>query len=97
MHQTNSQSGRKPTDYLFNLTVATVLGQVGCLVFVIIFVSMIAGLLLDRLFDTRPLFTILLAVGSAPAMFIAVLWVVKRATPRINPLPKESSKSNQEV
>ena len=97
MQQTNNQPDKQPIEQIFNPTVAIVLGQVGCVVFFIIFISIVVGLLLDKVLDTRPLFTILLAVGSAPAMFISVLWVVRRAAPRLNPAPRGGAKTNQEV
>ena len=84
MQQTSDQPEGKRTPSLINSTALIVLGQVGCLVFLVIFLSMVVGLLLDKYFDTRPLFTILLSVGSAPLLFFLVLLVVKRAAPRLN-------------
>jgi uncharacterized membrane protein len=89
-------SAGKPASSVINLTVITVAGQAGCLTLVIIFLALIAGLWLDARLDTRPLFTILLMVGSAPITFIAILWVVKRAIPRIKSEAELSSKPNQE-
>lgn len=53
------------TDSIYML-VAGVLGQVGCLLTVTIGVSLVAGLLLDQVLDTRPLFTSLLIIVSIP-------------------------------
>ena len=50
----------------FNTILATVVGQVGCLTPIILLGALFVGLWLDRQFETKPLFTILFIVGSAP-------------------------------
>ncbi len=45
---------------------AGIIGQIGCLTIIIIGLALGAGLLLDRVFETRPVFTILALVGSVP-------------------------------
>lgn len=69
----------------FNAAVISVALQVGCLTLVIIFAALLLGLFLDQTFDTRPLFTILLLVGSMPATWIAVFWSVNRAKKKLKP------------
>ena len=44
-----------------------VLAQVGLLTAGVIMVAVVGGILLDRVLNTRPLFTVLLLVGSFPA------------------------------
>ncbi len=52
---------------------ASVVGQVGCLVIVLVGLALGGGLLLDRLLNTRPIFTVLLMVGSVPvALYLTV-------------------------
>jgi hypothetical protein len=97
MHQTGKQSVKSPPAYLFNSSSLIILGGVGCLVFLIIVVSLIAGLLVDRLFDTRPLFTLIFLIGSAPVTFFIVFWVVKRAARRLNLVSKDDKSTIQEV
>lgn len=53
--------------------------RVGLLTFIVIFASLIGGLLLDRLFNTLPLFTIVLLVISMPITWVLVFMVVNRA------------------
>lgn len=77
----------------FNAAVITVALQVGCLTLVIIFAALILGLFLDQTLDTRPLFTILLLVGSMPATWIAVFWSVNRAKKKLNPPIKSKETS----
>lgn len=45
---------------------ASVVGQVGCMVVFLIFIALGVGMLLDKLLGTTALFTILLMVGSVP-------------------------------
>lgn len=52
---------------------ATVVGQVGCLVVIIIGLAMGAGVLLDRFLGTRAIFTVIMMVGSVPvALYLTV-------------------------
>jgi len=57
--------------------------RVGLLTFIVIFASLFGGLLLDRLFDTLPLFTIVLLVISMPITWVLVFMVVNRAKNRL--------------
>lgn len=45
---------------------AGIIGQIGCLTVIIIAVAFGAGILLDRLLDTKPIFTLLAVIGSVP-------------------------------
>jgi F0F1-type ATP synthase assembly protein I len=86
-------SDKNRQQYVYNLTLAAVAGQVGCLTLVIIFGALIAGLWLDRSFETKPLFTILLMVASMPVTLYLMFRVVQGATNRIKPV---SNKKNDE-
>ena len=67
----------------FNTILATVVGQVGCLTPVILLGALFAGLWLDRQFDTKPLFTILFIVGSAPVSVFVLYRIVRMATAKL--------------
>lgn len=67
----------------FNTILATVVGQVGCFTPVIILGALFAGLWLDRQFETKPLFTILFIVGSAPVSVFVLYRIVRAATNRL--------------
>ena len=71
------------SDNRFNTILMTVIGQVGCLTPVIILVALFAGLWLDRQFETKPLFTILFIVGSAPVSIFSLYKIVKGATTKL--------------
>ena len=82
--------------YVYNLTMAAVAGQVGCLTLVIIFGALIGGLWLDRSFATKPLFTILFMVASMPVTLYVMFRVVQGATGRIRPVIKKKNHENLE-
>jgi hypothetical protein len=67
------------------MTLAAVAGQVGCLTIVFIGAALLAGMWLDNLLDTRPLFIVGLLLASVPVTLIAMFWVVRQATSRIKP------------
>jgi F0F1-type ATP synthase assembly protein I len=68
----------------FNTIIMTVIGQVGCITPVIILAALFTGLWLDRQFETKPLFTILFIVGSAPISIFALYQIVRKATTKLN-------------
>lgn len=84
----------KPARYAYNLTLAAVAGQVGCITVVFIALALLAGLWLDNQFGTRPLFLVGLLLASVPVTLITMFWVVRQATSRIeneNASPKQES------
>jgi len=85
MSQPENQ-GKERFQYAMNLTLASIAGQVGCLTLVIIFVALFAGLWLDNYLDTKPLFTIVLLIGSVPVTLFLMFRVVRAATSRIKPV-----------
>ncbi len=97
-----SQIGDQPKEdrgrYAFNLTLAAVAGQVGCLTLVVIFIALFGGLWLDNRFQTRPLFTLILLIGSVPVTLVAMVWVVRQATSRIkSDEPRKDDSSLEEA
>jgi F0F1-type ATP synthase assembly protein I len=67
----------------FNTILVSVVGQVGCLTPIILLGALFIGLWLDRQFETRPLFTILFIVGSAPISVFVLYRVVRSATAKL--------------
>jgi len=69
---------------------------------VVIFAALFVGLWLDRTFDSKPLFTLGLMIGSVPVTLFIMFRIVKMATSQIKPVdknpasdttPKEDAKS----
>lgn len=78
----------------FNTILATVVGQVGCLTPLILLGALFAGLWLDRQFETKPLFTILFIVGSAPVSVFVLYRIVRMATAKLK--TDDQDKSTEE-
>ncbi|OQX65563.1 MAG: hypothetical protein B5M51_00420 [Anaerolinea sp. 4484_236] len=95
MSQSEKQ-GKKNLQYAYNLTLASIAGQVGCLTLIIIFVALFGGLWLDKTMDTKPLFTIILLIGSVPVTLFLMFRVVKTATSRIKPIEKEETPEEEQ-
>jgi F0F1-type ATP synthase assembly protein I len=68
--------------------IASLVAQTGCLVLVAVFVFLGAGIGLDRLLHTKPLFTLLLLVGSMPLTMYVLYRITLRTAARILP-PEE--------
>jgi len=68
----------------------TVLAQVGILSLVVVIGALIAGIALDRLLETRPLFTVLLMLASFPVLMYGIYRVAMRAVARIKPTRRDS-------
>jgi len=83
------KQGKNNLQYAYNLTLASIAGQVGCLTLIIIFAALFAGLWLDGRMDSKPIFTIGLLVGSVPVTLFLMFRVVKSATKRIKPIEKK--------
>jgi F0F1-type ATP synthase assembly protein I len=83
----------------FNTILATVVGQVGCLTPVILLGALFAGLWLDRQFETKPLFTIIFIIGSAPVSVFVLYRIVRTATAKLktdNQVENSEEEANRE-
>ena len=82
-----------------NALLASVVGQVGCLIVFIVFIALGVGMALDRLLGTTALFTILLMVGSVPvALYFTVrlsLTAVNRAQIKIEESETEETEAQE--
>lgn len=79
------------------ITLAGIIGQVGCLTLAVIAVALIAGLWLDSQFDTKPLFVLALVLGSVPLTLFLMFRVVLSLAPKIQlSMDQVMGKSNEE-
>ncbi len=67
--------------------IAGLFAQSGCLVFGIVLGAVLGGLVLDRLLNTRPLFTLLLVIGSAPVTLFFLYRFAMRTLAKAPPPP----------
>lgn len=77
---TQSQKDRRST---LNTVVIVMVGQIGCLTLVVILASLFAGLWLDRVFDTKPLFTLILMLAGIPISVILMLALARKSIARL--------------
>lgn len=84
----NNGKGRH---YALNLTIIGVFGQVGFLTLFIIVAALLGGLWLDKMFDSKPMFTVVLMIASVPVSLVLMYKVVMWATSRIKPDDKKTS------
>jgi F0F1-type ATP synthase assembly protein I len=85
-----NQSDNKLQDEFRTAVMMTVVWVAG-LTLVIIFVALFAGILLDRLLNSKPLFTVVLTIASIPVTIYATFRVVKSATNRIQASAKKEN------
>lgn len=64
-------------------SLASVLGQVGCITLLLVAVALAGGLWLDDRLGTRPLITVVLVLGSVPVTMFLIVRIVLRTTARL--------------
>ena len=96
MSPANDQSRVKQNEVNQSLVVGAVAGQAGCLTIIIVLAALFIGLWLDGYFGTKPLFTIVLVIGSIPITLVALFWVVRRVTSRYMPIKDDKIPAGQE-
>ena len=86
MSQSNQPSEpTKGKQTVNNIALYSVGAQVGCATLLIVFLAVFIGIGLDKVLDTKPLFTIMFVLGSAPLSLFLTFWIAKRAVNNINP------------
>ena len=89
-----NQMGNKQQDEFRTAVIMTVV-WVAALTLSIIFVALFAGILLDRLLNSKPLFTIILTLASIPVTIYTTFRVVKAASSRIKPDSKKQDSEEE--
>lgn len=75
----SEQKGR----YILNTLLVVMIGQVGCLTLVVIMASVFLGLWLDGMFDTKPVFTLILLFAGIPVSVLLMLFVSRRTLAKL--------------
>ena len=96
MSPSNNQSEKNRAQYVFNLTLAAVAAQVGCLTLLIVLAALFGGLWLDNRFQTKPMLTVALVVLSVPITLVVMFWIVRKATSRLQVNTEKESGNLQE-
>jgi F0F1-type ATP synthase assembly protein I len=86
MSQSNTPAEpSKKSQTVNNFALYSVGGEVGCASLIIILLAVFAGIALDKLLGTKPLFTIGLTLGSAPLSLYISYKLAIRAVKNVNP------------
>ena len=88
-----AQSEKKGRSIL-NTLLIVMIGQVGCLTLIIILASVFAGLWLDNLFGTKPVFTLVLLLAGIPVSVILMLVVARRTLARLKEQAEKEKNSD---
>ena len=91
MPEDNEKTRKRNT---YNLMIAALAGQVGCLTLVIIIAAVLGGISLDSQLGTKPWFTIGLLVASVPISLLLMLFIARKTVAKIK--TDQSLKSNEE-
>jgi F0F1-type ATP synthase assembly protein I len=73
----------------------TVGGQVGCVTLIIVFGALFAGIGIDKLFGTKPIFTLILTLGSAPLSLFITYRLAMRAVRSVTPSKPAEQQPNR--
>jgi F0F1-type ATP synthase assembly protein I len=73
-----------------NLVIAALAGQVGILTLIIVLGAVFGGLALDKLYGTKPWFTVGLLVVSIPISIFVMVFLVRKAVSRIKTIKDEN-------
>ena len=88
------QSDNNPRNILNTLLIVLV-GQVGCLTTVIVLASVFGGLWLDKIFGTKPLFTLILLIAGIPISVLLMIFISRRTLARMKLQSASKSNSNE--
>lgn len=86
------------TQYAINMGLAGFAGTVGVVTIVIVIVALVGGLFLDNQLHTKPLFTILILLGSVPVTIFVMFRLALGAVGKMNlsqPTQKKEEKSGE--
>lgn len=86
----SEQKGRS----ILNTLLIVLIGQVGCLTLVIILASVFGGLWLDKMFGTKPVFTLVLLLAGIPVSVFVMLTVARRTLARLKDQAESESKTS---
>ena len=86
----SEQKGRS----ILNTLLIVLIGQVGCLTLVIILASVFGGLWLDKMFGTKPVFTLALLLAGIPVSVFVMLSVARKTLARLKDKEENESKTS---
>jgi MFS-type transporter involved in bile tolerance (Atg22 family) len=89
----DGDKGKQPWQHLINMTVISILSQVGCVTFVISLIALLGGLWLDNLLGTRPILTMIFVAISMPVVMYTIYKITMAGTRHLKTF--DSGKDNK--
>jgi F0F1-type ATP synthase assembly protein I len=80
----------------FSMALAGVLGMGGLVTLGIVILALLGGLWLDRTMNTKPLFTLLLMIASAPISIFVMYRVAMNSIAKMTPPAKKTEGDTQD-
>ena len=87
-----AQSDENRRNSMVSTLLIVVIGQVGCLTLAVILASVFGGLWLDKIFDTKPVFTLALLFAGIPVSVFVMLTVARKTLARLKDKAENESK-----
>jgi len=79
---------------ILNTLLIVMIGQVGCLTLVIILASVFGGLWLDKTFNTKPVFTLVLLLAGIPVSVFVMLALARKTLERLKEKTEKESETS---
>ncbi|MHC1783336.1 MAG: AtpZ/AtpI family protein [Anaerolineaceae bacterium] len=78
-----TSTGKDNKQRIFNLALAVLAGQVGCVTLVLVIAAVLGGIWLDTQFNTKPTFTLVLTFASIPISLVLMFLLAQAAVKKI--------------
>lgn len=78
-----TQSDENNRQNMVYTLLVVMIGQVGCLTIAVILASIFGGLWLDKTFDTKPVFTLVLLFAGIPLSVFLMLFTARKSLARL--------------
>lgn len=85
------------SNFQFTSAMAGVVGQVGCLVILLIGLALGAGMFLDRYLETGGIFTVIFLVGSVPVALYLTIRVAMNAANKVQEMVDKQKAEQKEA
>jgi F0F1-type ATP synthase assembly protein I len=79
---------------ILNTLLIVMIGQVGCLTLIIILASVFGGLWLDKTFNTKPVFTLVLLLAGIPVSVFVMLALARKTLERLKEKTEKESETS---
>lgn len=81
----------------YNMLIAALAGQVGCLTLVIVIAAVLGGMALDARLGTKPWFTLGLLLASIPVSLVLMFFIARKTISKIKTNKPDASKEEEGI